>query len=390
MNANFEYQVPTHVYFGDEQLHKIGEVLRGYGDKVLMLYDSGWIKNTDWFKVIVDKIDEAGLTLFELGGIEPNPRSYSVNAAADICKKENIDVLLPIGGGSVVDTAKLASVAAFHDGDCWDFITGEAKMEQFLPIVVVSTISGTGTDMDAYGIVSNAETHDKLPFFNPGLFPSATFLDPSITMSVSPFQTACGAIDALSHYLEVYFMRPNLYVLDRVIEGFMKTIIHYIPIVMAEPTNYDARANIQWAASWALSGFTYGPTNGVPFMCHWIEDEVSAKYDITHGLGLAIILPHYLEYNLNEDSAALYYEFGVNVLGIDPELPQMEVARKMIEELRRLFFDVCGLKSRLTDYVAMDDSKLDEMAEIACRGGVVHGFVDMAHDDAKNILKLSM
>lgn len=390
MNANFEYQVPTHVFFGDEQLKKLGGELKKYGSKVLLIYDSGWIKNTEWYKTVEEQIREAGLELFEMGGVEPNPRSYSVNQAADICKKQKIDVLLPIGGGSVVDCAKLASAAAFYDGDAWDLVSGRTEMKEFLPIVVISTISGTGTDMDAYGIVSNAETHEKLPFYNPGLYPAATFLDPSVTYSVSPFQTACGAIDAFSHYLEVYFMRPNLYVLDKVMEGFMKTILHYIPKVMADPKDFDARANIMWASSWALNGFTYGPTNGVPFMCHWIEDEVSAKYDITHGLGLAIILPQYLEYCLNEKSAPLYYELGVNVFDIDPALEPMEVAQKVIAELKDLFFNTCGLKPHLTDYVDMDDSKFAEMAEVACRGGVIHGFVDITQEDAINILKMSL
>lgn len=330
------------------------------------------------------------MELFELGGVEPNPKTSSVQAAVDICLKEHIDVLLAIGGGSVIDCAKMASTAVFHDGDPWDFITGKAKMEKFLHIVVISTISGTGSEMDAYGIVSNEATHDKLPFFNTGLFPTATFLDPSITYSVSPFQTACGAIDALSHYLEVYLMRPNLSAHLRVMEGFMKTIVEYIPKVMANPDDYDARSNIMWAASWALNGFTYGPTNGVPFMCHWIEDEVSAKYNITHGLGLAIILPNYLEYNLNGGSAVLYKEFGVNVLGLDPDMEPVAAGKKVIEILRDLFFNTCGLKSHLRDYGIEDDSKFEEMGKIACRGGVVHGFVDMAQSDAVNILKMSL
>ena len=387
MNANFEYHVPTHVYFGDDQLEHIGEELKKYGSRVLMIYDSGWIKDTDFYALIVEKIKEAGMELFEMGGVEPNPRSYSVNEAAEICRKEKIDVLLPIGGGSVVDCAKLTSAATFYDGDCWDLVTGETQMEKFLPIVVVATISGTGTDMDAYGIVSNAETHDKIPFFHQGLFPTATFLDPSVTYSVSPFQTACGAIDAFSHYLEVYFMRPNLYVLDRAVEGFMKTILHYIPKVMENPSDYDARANIMWAASWALNGFTYGPTNGVPFMCHWIEDEVSAKYDITHGLGLAIILPKFLDYCLNEKSAPLYHEFAVNVLGMDKEMDPIEAGKESIKKLEDLFYNVCGLKPQFNDYIEMDESKFDEMAKIACRDGVIHGFVDMTQDDAKEILR---
>ena len=391
MNANFEYHVPTHIYFGDEQLGKLGSVLKQYGKRVLMIYGSERIKGTDIYRELIEQVKLYNLELFEMGGVEPNPRSYSVNKAVDICKREKIDVLLPIGGGSIIDCAKLASPAAFYDGDAWDFITGKAVMEKFIPIVAISTISGTGTDMDAYGIVSNAETDDKLPFFHPGLFPVASFLDPSVTYSVSPFQTACGAIDAFSHFLEVYLMRPNLYVLDRVIEGFMKSILHYIPIVMEHPDDYDARANIMWAASWALSGFTYGPTNGVPFMCHWIEDEVSAKYDITHGLGLAIILPNYLEYCLNEKSAPLYKEFATNVLGLDDNLDAMDSAKKSIEILRDLFFGTCGLKQHLSDYIeGIDDSKFAEMARIACRDGIVHGFVDMTQEDAVNILKMSL
>ena len=181
MNANFEYQVPTHIYFGDNQLEKLGGELRKHGTKVLMIYDSGWIKNAAWYPTVEKSIADAGMELFEMGGVEPNPKTSSVKEAVEICRKENIDVLLAIGGGSVIDCAKMSSAAVFHDGDPWDFITGKAQMEKFLPIVVISTISGTGSEMDAYGIVSNEETHDKLPFFNTGLFPTATFLDPSIT-----------------------------------------------------------------------------------------------------------------------------------------------------------------------------------------------------------------
>ena len=142
-----------------------------------------------------------------------------------------------------------------------------------------------------------------------------------------------------------------------------------------------------WASSWALSGFTFGPTNGVPFMCHWIEDEVSAKYDITHGLGLAIILPKYLDYCLNENSAPLYHELAVNVFDIDPATPAIEAGKICIEKLKTLFYDVCGLKPQFNDYFEMDESKFDEMAQIACRGDVIHGFVDLTTEDAKEILR---
>ena len=184
-------------------------------------------------------------------------------------------------------------------------------------------------------------------------------------------------------------MRPNHYVLDRVMEGFMKTILHFIPVVMKEPDNYEARGNIMWASSWALNRFTFGPTNGTPFMCHWIEDEVSAKYDITHGLGLAIILPHYLEYCLNEKSAHLYHELAVNVFGLSPDLDPMEAGHQVIARLRKLFFETCGLKSRLSECGVTGTDKFPEMARVACRGGVIHGFVDLTQQDAINILTAS-
>jgi len=324
-----------------------------------------------------------------MGGVEPNPRHTTVDRAAGICRDKNIDVLLAVGGGSVTDCAKLTSPTVFHNGTCWDFLSGRAQMKKFLPIVTISTISGTGTDMDCLGIVNNIETREKTFFGNPALYPAASFLDPSETFTVSPYQTACGAIDAFIHYLEVYFMRPNLYVLDGVMEGFMKTILHFIPVVMKEPDNYEARGNIMWASSWALNRFTFGPTNGTPFMCHWIEDEVSAKYDITHGLGLAIILPHYLEYCLNEKSAHLYHELAVNVFGLSPDLDPMEAGHQVIARLRKLFFETCGLKSRLSECGVTGTDKFPEMARVACRGGVIHGFVDLTQQDAINILTAS-
>lgn len=213
----------------------------------------------------------------------------------------------------------------------------------------------------------------------------ASFLDPTVTYTVSKYQTACGAIDAFTHYLEIYFMKPNMNLLENLMEGFMKTLIKYIPIVMEQPENYEARANIMWASSWALTGLTLGAQNQ-PVMCHWIEDELSAKYDITHGLGLAIILPHYLEYCLNENNAYIYYNFGCNVLGIDKNLTEIEVAKQSIEKLRDLFFNVCGLKNRLSD-LGIDDSKFDEMAQIACRGGILHGFANLDKQDIINIYK---
>lgn len=385
MNANFEFYAPTKIYFGDQQIHKLGAELRQWGRKVLMLHGSERIKKTPLFEDIKAECRKAGLALFTMGGVEPNPRHSTVNQVAALCKKEGIEVLLAVGGGSVIDCAKFVSPAAFYGGDSWDFFSGKAAMQEFLPIVTIPTLSGTGSDMDAFGIVSNAETREKTPLYHPALFPKASFLNPQATFSVSPFQTACGAIDAFSHYLEVYFMRPNMPMLLGLMESFMRTLVRAIPVVMREPESYEARGEIMWASSWALNGLTFGPTQGTPFMCHWLEDELSAKYDLTHGLGLAIMLPHYLEYCLNEKSAPLYRDLAVQVLGIDAGLAPLDAAQAAIATLRTLFFSTCGLKSRLRDCGVQGDSDFAEMARIACRGGVMHGFVDLGQEDAVKI-----
>lgn len=389
MNANFVYQTPTKIYFGDNQLGNLGPELKVHGQRVLLVYGGGSIKKTGLYDKVAEEIEKAGLELFELSGIEPNPRHTSVNKGAGICKKKNIDVILAVGGGSVIDTAKFISPAAFHDGDSWDFFSGKAQMTRFLPIVTILTLSGTGSEMDGFGIISNVDTDEKIPLAHPSLFPKASFLDPTITYTVGKYQTACGGIDAFSHFLEVYFMKPNLYLLEGATETFMKTILKYLPVALKEPENYEARANLMWASAWALNGFTFGPVSQ-PFMCHYIEDELSAKYNITHGLGLAIVLPHYLKYCLNEKNAHIYYRFGCNVLGIDTSLSEVNVAEKSIEMLKDFFFNTCELQSKLSEVGIEDESKFEEMAEVACRGGVLQGFADLGKQDIINIYKLSL
>lgn len=390
MITPFTYHVPTKLYFGSVAAEALAGEIAACGNRVLLVYGSERIRSTPLYDIIREAAGRAGAELFEAGGVEPNPRISTVNRMAGLCKEKGVNLLLAVGGGSVIDCAKFVSAAVHYDGDAWDFFAGRAKMERFLPLLTIPTLAGTGSDMDAFGIVSNEKTLEKLPLFHEGLFPKATFLDPSLTCTVSPYQTACGSIDALTHYLEVYLMRPNMHVLTRVMEGFMKSIVEALPRVMAKPDDIDARADLMWASSWALNGFTFGPTHGVPFACHWIEDELSAKYNMTHGLGLAIVLPHYLEYCLNEKTAWLYRELAVNVLGVPASLPPMDAAREAIARLRHLFFEVCGLAQRLGECGVEDERYFDEMAEVACRGGIIHAMVDLGHEDIVAIYRKSM
>lgn len=387
MNSNFIYDIPTKVYFGDNKLGYLGEELKKYGTRVLMVYGGGSIKKTGLYDKITEEIKKAGLKLFECSGIEPNPRHTSVNKGAEICKKENIDILLAVGGGSVIDATKFISAAANYSGDAWDILVQKAPITKCLPIVTVLTLSATGSEMDAGGVISNLETQDKIGMMHPLLQPKVSFLDPTNTYSVSEYQTACGSVDIISHILEVYFnMNQDLYMLDCVMEGLLKTVIKYAPIAMQEPDNYEARSNLMWASSWAINGFVNGGKMQA-WSCHPMEHELSAFYDITHGLGLAILTPRWMEYTLDETTVSKFYQLGCNVFDLDKNQEPMTVAKQSIEMLSDFFFKTLGLKSTLSG-IGIDDSKFSIMAQKSCMGAVLPGFKNLNQKDIENIFKM--
>ena len=364
----FDYSIPTTVHFGPDKLNMLGQTLAGFGKKVLIVYGGGSIKRNGLFDKAVAQITEAGMEYFELPGVDPNPRVTSVNAGAAICKEQGIDVILAIGGGSVIDCAKGVAAGAYYDGDAWDLCCGKASVGQAVPIVTILTLAATGSEMDAVGVISNMDTEQKLVIGGPTLRPVVSFLDPTLTFTVSKYQTACGSADIMSHIMEDYFLNADgsMFMLDRFKEGMLKTVIKYAPIAIAEPENYEARANLMWTSSWAINGFSGALTNA-EWSCHMIEHEISAIYDITHGLGLAIVTPRWMRYVLDETTAPKFYDFAVNVFGVDPSLPTMEAAIKGIECLEDFFFNTLGLKSTLTA-IGIDDKNIDVMAKKACNG----------------------
>lgn len=388
MNS-FIYDIPVTVYFGENQLCHLGEELSKYGKRVLLTYGGGSIKKIGLYDKIVAEIKNAGLELFELSGIEPNPRVDSVRKGAEICKKENIDVLLAVGGGSTLDATKYMAAGACVDFDVWKFFSEWAPIEKALPLVTVLTLSATGSEMDCGGVISNPETQDKIGRMARPLLPKASFLDPTLTYSVSQYQTACGSADMMSHIIEVYFNNENdLYMLDCFMEGMLKTIIKYTPIAMKEPENYEARANLMWASSWAINGFVNGGKQH-EWSCHPMEHELSAIYDITHGLGLAILTPRWMEYCLDDTNVSKYYQFGTNVFGIDSSLEPMEVAKKSIEMLSEFFFDTLGLKRTFTE-TGISEKDFPIMAKKACGGDVINGFKPLRQEDIEKIYQMCL
>ena len=386
---NFIFQNPVKVYFGENQLCHLGEELSRYGRRVLLTYGGGSIKRNGLYDAVAKEIKDAGLELFELSGIDPNPRIDSVREGARLCKEHNIDVLLAVGGGSTIDATKWIAAAACVEHDPWDFFSKWAPVEKALPIVTVLTIAATGSELDPGGVISNPETQEKIGRVEEVLFPKASFLDPTVTYSVSKYQTACGAADMMSHIMEVYFnMEPDLYMLDSFMEGMMKTIIKYAPIALQEPDNYEARANLMWTSSWAINGFVVGGKRQA-WSCHPMEHELSAIYDITHGLGLAILTPRWMEYCLDETTASKYVQFGVNVFGIDANLEPMDIAKQSIEKLSAFFFDTLGLDNTFTK-VGIEEKDFPVMAKKACGDGVLPGFKPLAQKDIEQIFAMCL
>jgi butanol dehydrogenase len=386
---NFIYDIPTKVYFGENQLSHLGEELKRFGKRVLLVYGGGSIKKIRLYDQIMKELKDTDLEVFECGGIEPNPRHTSCNKGAAICKEEKIDVLLAVGGGSVIDATKVIGAAAFYEGDSWDLVTRKAPITNVLPIVSILTLSATGSEMDAGGVITNLETNDKIGIGHPLMQPKVSFLDPSYTYSVNAYQTACGSVDIMSHIIEVYFnLDQDLYMLDTVMEGLMKTVIKYAPVALKEPTNYEARANLMWASSWAINGFIRGGKRQA-WSCHPIEHELSAYYDITHGLGLAILTPRWLEYTLDETTISKFYQFGCNVFDLDKNLEPMVVAKKSIELLADFFFNQLGLTSQLRD-LNIDNSKFEIMAKKVAKDAELKGFKSLNKEDIINILNMCL
>ncbi|MGX8709435.1 MAG: iron-containing alcohol dehydrogenase [bacterium] len=386
---NFIYDISTKVYFGENQLSNLGPELSRFGKRVLLTYGGGSIKKTGLYDKVVAEIKAAGLELFELGGIAPNPHINSVREGAEICKKEKIDVLLAVGGGSTLDATKYMAAGACVDFDPWKFLSEWAPIEKALPVVTILTLAATGSEMDCGGVISNPETHDKIGRLAPPMLPKVSFLDPTNTYTVSAYQTACGAADMMSHIIEVYFnMNQDLQMLDGIMETLMKTIIKYAPIAMKQPDNYEARANLMWTSSWAINGFVNGGKRQA-WSCHPMEHELSAIYDITHGLGLAILTPRWMEYTLDETTVSKFYQFGVNVFGINASLPQMDVAKKSIALLSDFFFKTLGLKSSFRE-IGIDDKNFAVMAKKACGGSTLPGFQPLNQNDIENIFKMCL
>ena len=381
---NYEYHVPTDIRFGRNQVECLAKEVGKYGKKVLLVYGGGSIKKTGLY----DKIYEVlkGFEVYELAGIEPNPKLSSVREGALMCKQYDINVVLAVGGGSTIDASKHIACAAFYDGDPWDLVLDKSLVTDALPIFTVLTICATGSEMNPGAVISNEETKEKLEINHPLLYPTLSVCDPSYLFTLPKGQTAAGTADIISHIFEQYF-QPNdgAYITDRLSEAALKTCFKYGPIALEEPENYEARSNLMWTSSIALNHlFTFG--KGGAWSVHPMEHELSAVYDITHGVGLAILTPAWMRYVLSDATVKRFAMYARNVWDVVEE--DDYAAANIGINLTEAFFYQMGLPGSLTE-VGIDDSKLEWMAKEAVRtsGLSTRAYVKLDAKDVEQIYR---
>jgi alcohol dehydrogenase YqhD (iron-dependent ADH family) len=356
---NFDYRTPTRLIFGRDVLRQLPDVLRPLGTKILLTYGGGSIKKTGLYDQILSLL--SGFEIAELSGIAPNPRyDPSVLDGVRICKERGIQAILAVGGGSVLDCSKAIAAGALHDGDPWDLITGKIPLRAALPVVSVMTMAATGSEYDAAAVISRADTDDKVCLIAPPLFPVASFVDPAHTFTVPRRQMLAGVADAFDHVLEQYFNADPNDLADGMMESVMRSLAKNVRRALANPADYDARAEISLACTLACNGILSLGEAESGWPMHALEHALSAYYDITHGEGLAILAPHWMRHILSDRTAPRLARYGVNVLGVSPALPIREAAQEAITRTHDLFASL-GIPMRLRD-VGIDASRLPEMA----------------------------
>lgn len=388
---NFNYNIPTKVLFGKGKVNEVGKEAKKYGDKVLLVYGKGSVKKSGLFDLVVEKLRESGIYVYELPNIDPNPRIDSVYEGAKICSEKGINLIIAMGGGSVIDCSKAIAAQVKYSGDVWQNLYVEQKLNTLtsaLPVASILTLAATGSEMNGNSVISNMHTNQKLAIGHDLLRPVFSILDPEYTFTVNRYHTAAGVVDILSHLFEQYFTPDHEgYLQNRMMEAMMKTVIEYGRVAYNEPENYEARANLMWTSSLALNGMVAYGKNSTDWATHGIEHELSAFYDITHGVGLGILTPYWMKYVLSEENVHRFVEYGRNVWKIHGE-DKMEIANKAIEKTRE-FFSQLDIPTRLSE-VGIDESKLEKMAEQATMFGAIGSMKKLYKDDVLAIYKMAL
>ncbi|MBP5222621.1 MAG: iron-containing alcohol dehydrogenase [Lachnospiraceae bacterium] len=385
---NFDYQTPTRLIFGKGVIEKLPDVMSKFGKRILLAFGGGSIKKIGLYDKVKELLKE--YEIYELSGIQPNPKyDPSVLDGVKICKENDIDVILAVGGGSVLDCTKAIAVGAKYDGDSWDLITGKVKAQAALPIVDILTLAATGSEYDFFGVISRTETNDKIGYGDPLVYPVCSFLDPTYTFTVSKKQTAAGCADAMNHIMEQYFCEDSSLLNDGFMESGLKSLMVNTRKCLENPEDYTARAEMMLDCTYGCNGIYSLGNSHSGWPCHGMEHALSAYYDITHGEGLAIITPRWMKHILSDKTVERFVKYGVNVFGIDAGQDQFAIADQAIEATYR-FFESIGIPMHLKD-VGIDESRIDEMAKhVADNEGLEKAWAPLLQKNIADIFRASL
>ncbi len=387
---DFTFQNPTRIHFGKTALEHLTEEAERYGKRILLVYGGGSIKRIGLYDQVMDKLAALGASVWELSGVQPNPRLSLVNQGIVLCREHAVQLVLAVGGGSVIDTAKAIANGACYDGDVWDLFIGKGSNTEALPLGTIVTIPAAGSEMSYSCVITREEDQCKCGRSSPLNLPKFSILNPEYTYSLPPYQTAYGVVDIMAHMMERYFTQvEHVELTDRLTEGALRTVINNAPIVFAKPDDYDARAEIMWAG--CLAHNTLYQTGRVgDWASHKLEHELSALYDIAHGAGLAIIFPAWMKYVLPRGGEKKLAQFAVRVF----DVPQQGSAEEQaLEGIRRLeaFYHSLGLTTTLHEN-NIGPENFDRMANrcVQLMGGSLGAFVKLCPDDCKAIYELAL
>jgi len=385
---SFVYSNPTKLYYGEDQLSKLGLECKRLGTRVLLVYGGGSIRRNGVYDAVMGELREAGAEVFELSGVEPNPRVTTVRRGAELCREHRIDWVLAVGGGSVIDCTKAIAAAAKYDGDFWEVVTKKAVVKDALPLGAVLTLAATGSEMNSGSVISNVEVEEKHGWGSPLVFPQFSILVPSFTASVPLDQTVYGIVDMMSHVFEQYFHHDtNSPVQDGFCESILRAIVQTAPKLVKDLGNLEHRGTILYCGTMALNGLLSMGVRG-DWANHDMEHAVSAVYDIPHGGGLAILFPHWMDV-ASKKHPEKFAQLGVNVFGVNGEGRSVEkLAEDAIAALRD-FWSSLGAPTRLGDY-GIDDSKLELMAGKVTANGARGHFLSLTKEDVLDIYRRAL
>lgn len=385
---NFIFDNKTKIIFGKECELNIASEVKNYSNKILLHYGSASIKKSGLYDRIVKSLKDENIEFIELSGVKPNPRLSLVREGIDICKKENIDFILAVGGGSVIDSSKAIALGALSEFDIWEYYEGKHEVKACLPVGVVLTIPAAGSESSTSTVITNEDGFYKRSVRSIILRPKFAIMNPELTYTLPNYQTACGIADMIAHIMERYFTKEkNVELTDRLCESTLKTIINHAPKVLENPTSYESRAEIMWAGNIAHNGLL-GTGRIEDWASHNIEHELSAIYDIAHGAGLSIIFPAWMKY-VYETDIAKFVQFAHRVFEIS--INEDDLEQTAIEGIEKLesFFHSLNLPTKLSQ-VNIDKTNFVEMAKKATERGPIGNFVKLTKNDVLEIYKLAL